>query len=97
MLLSLYKKPEEIYKKNNELNILVLDKFSYLPYVWYEIENIFYNNTPENIKENTVGIHWFNGGDLSKDYQNLFETEKNGNISLINKGSIFPYIQEYIK
>ena len=88
----LYRTPDLIPTKYPNLNILVINKYVYLPYGHKEIHNIFVNNVPENIKPYTVGIHWFNGSNVAVGFEHLLDQNK-----LPVTGSIYPYIKKYIE
>ena len=51
-----------------------------------EITEIFFGNKDigNYIKEDTIGIHWYNGSNISKEYLNNYEENKNNN-SIISK------------
>lgn len=83
--------PDLIPKKYPGLNILVIDKYTYLPYSWNKINDIFVNNIPENIKPYTVGIHWFNGSSIAVEFEKLLDQNK-----LPTTGSIYPFIKKYV-
>ena len=91
MINYLYSSPSTIKKKHPELNILILDNKSYLPYNWNQINDIFIVNKPQNMRPYTVGIHWFNGSNESKKYQMLIN-----NNQLPKTGSIYPYLEKYL-
>lgn len=59
------------------------------------IYDLFFNdNIKDYITDNTIGIHWYNGDKISKDYLNNFEeNSKNGSIisNLIEKYDINSY------
>lgn len=91
MIRKLYPSASSISKKHKNINLLVLHNKYYLPFAYNKIEDIFVNNKSNQINNDTVGIHWFNGSSLSKNYQNLLE-----NNSLPKTGSIYKYIQKYL-
>ncbi|QKF93572.1 dTDP-6-deoxy-L-lyxo-4-hexulose reductase [Fadolivirus algeromassiliense] len=91
LLLKLYKNPSLIKNKYKQLNIITLDKYVYLPYDWNKINEIFLLSLPQNIKDHTIGIHWFNGSKISVMYENMIEENK-----FPDTGSIYPYIKEYL-
>ena len=45
----------------------------YLPLQWYEINKV-YDNMTYNLSNENVGIHWFNGATVSKNYINNLDT-----------------------
>lgn len=49
-------------------NIYILDKDTIYPYRWNEDKHFFYEKNVEWLKENTIGIHWYNGGVNAKKY-----------------------------
>lgn len=74
---------------NGHPDVILLDRASYLPYMWNEVGEIFDSNV-DKIRDNTVGIHWFNGASYCKVIQN-----KLGDIRLVNKlpdAIIYKYI-----
>jgi len=88
----LYNYPDDVKKSHPELNILVMSNDSYLPYQWYDIYAIFLHNKPENITPITIGIHWFNGSNISVEYENMLDRRM-----LPTTGSIYPYIKDYLE
>lgn len=88
----LYAKPYLINNKYPELNILVMNHGSYLPYQWDEVEKIYTDSSPENMQNYTVGIHWFNGSPMSVNYQNMIDRDE-----FPTNGSIYPYIKKYFE
>lgn len=74
-------------------DVVVLKQSSYLPYLWFEANEIF-DTSDNKICDDTIGIHWFNGATYSKTIQNLL-----GDIDKLNytpKGIIFQYIEKFI-
>lgn len=75
-------------------NTVILNQSSYLPYLWYEANEIFDTNI-NRIKDDTIGIHWFNGASHSKKIQNMLDDI--GKVENLPDGIIFKYIQKFIQ
>jgi hypothetical protein len=74
------------------LNIVVMDKWSYLPIDWNQCDFIFHKEAPKDtIRPQTFGIHWFNGGAIAKNYQNAMSAGKAS-----QSGTLYKYIKEYL-
>jgi hypothetical protein len=84
---SLYATPDDITNCLPNINLLLLPESFYLPYDYDNMELIFHKTDTTKIKPYTVGIHWFNGHAVSRNFVNEFP---NGKFSL--KGSIYPYL-----
>ena len=83
----LFKEYDDVYKINKSIKIL--DNTYYLPWQCNELEEFLVKK--DNILPNTtVGIHWFNGGVLSKQYS-IDLTER-----LYNKFEIKCYLDTHI-
>lgn len=91
MIKKMYNTPELIKKEYSNKNILILPLDSYLPYEWNELDQIFLKKNISKIKNNTFGIHWFNGCFEAKNFQNQLEEKKNNNL-----GSINIFIEKYL-
>ncbi len=86
MLQKEFPNPEKLTKEFPAT--LILDRFSYLPYTSNEIKEIF--NSPVNkTKINPIGIHWFNGSPIAKNYIDEFE---NANDKKTFSGMLFQYV-----
>ena len=69
-------------------NTICLPTSIIYPYIWNNIGQFFIqNNTTDLIQENTIGIHWYNGGADSKNYinSNNLDLNLNPNSSIVNK------------
>lgn len=69
------------YPESKILNLPMDIVYPYLPTA--EIYEIFFQG-PDRTTENTVGIHWYNGNFIAKEYQNNFELYRN-NESVISR------------
>jgi hypothetical protein len=87
LIKKIFKTPNLITKAFPPVNILIIPEHYYLPYKYNEIEKIFNTSVLKNIKNDTIGIHWFNGSDITR----KFIIQNNYNI----KNSIFDFIQKY--
>lgn len=79
---------KKIYPIPDSSNIFIMDKFYYLPYNFKSIDQIFNKSVLNNIKNYTLGIHWFNGDNKTKQYQNIKNIPKTA--------SIYPFIKKYL-
>jgi Rps23 Pro-64 3,4-dihydroxylase Tpa1-like proline 4-hydroxylase len=64
------------YYKNfcaNDSNIKILSNEYVYPFDWLTINDFFYSNDDSYIKENTFGIHWYNGSQKTKLFINSFD------------------------
>lgn len=52
-------------------NIKILDSNLVYPFFWNQLDNLFKNNSA--LPENTFGIHWYNGADVTKEFINQFD------------------------
>lgn len=68
----------------DHLELSIIDGSCYLPFDWRSIDNIFGKNSHQKLVDKTIGIHWFNGSDISKFYNNNFNQELENN-SLMSK------------
>ncbi len=95
----------KIFNTNNDLNktrhfeniykVKFLGQEYYLPYEWNQL-NLLYNCVDmSHITENTVGIHWFNGGTKSRKYVNMIEKidSNNFNAKCTMDKLILPYLK----
>jgi hypothetical protein len=58
------------------------------PYKYDETNKLFLTTDKSNITENTIGVHWFNGDRISKDFVNSFKvgyTHNNTITELLNE------------
>lgn len=69
-------------------SFLILDVKSYLPFQWYDQQSIWIDN--KEVPEETFGIHWFNGGQLSRDIINRIDPYNIPNY----KGTLFQFINK---
>lgn len=69
--------------KSRYPNVQSLSDAVVYPYTPEQIEELFFGDTNRTTPE-TIGIHWYNGHELAKRYQNDFDKYKN-NKSLISK------------
>ena len=78
----------EEYNKLNQTEkskITILDNNLVYPFLWNQLEYLFKMNT-KKIKENTFGIHWYNGAIITKEFINNFdENNINPNNSLFEE------------
>jgi hypothetical protein len=70
-------------KNMQKYNIHLLGGNIYLPFYWGHVGALFSRNVDLNKKskfhvfdENTIGVHFFNGGDACKNYIKAFDKEK---------------------
>ena len=78
---------------NSDDSIKICNNDYYLPWQWNELEDLLTNKN-NNLPSNNVGIHWFNGGNLMKKYNNNLSR----NITKFEKSSYFKsLVGEYIK
>lgn len=91
MIKAHYQSPNVIKERFPHLNILVLQKTSYLPIEWDHCDELFKINVPDRIKSNTIGIHWYNGSPIAKEFQN--NLDKN---NYQKTGTIYRYFQQYL-
>ena len=82
--------PSEIKNKFSDVNTLILPAIFYLPYHYSEIP-LIYNTKKIKITSNTVGLHWYNGSCISRDFENQLENNENCSNSILWK-----YIEKYI-
>lgn len=61
----------QIYEIDSKTKIL--DHEFYLPLNAEEVDDIFQNINNITFGKNTVGVHWFNGCDMAKKYQNQLD------------------------
>ena len=47
------------------------------PYKYDETKKMFLITDKNNVTENTIGVHWFNGDRTSKDFVNCFKLDNN--------------------
>lgn len=75
MFSKLFPTQEDCYKIDN---VKICDYCYYLPWAWNELYE-FYDKEYLNNKlpDNNIGIHWFNGADMSKDYANKLNKRLN--------------------
>ena len=92
MINKIFPTPDTIKSAFPHSNVLILDKYSYLPYNWDAVNQIFLHSIPGNIKSYTAGIHWFNGSNVSVGYEMMLDQGK-----FPQTGSIYPFIQKYLK
>jgi len=52
-------------------NIKILESNLVYPFFWNQLDNLFKNNSA--LPENTFGIHWYNGADVTKEFINQFD------------------------
>ena len=88
----LFAKEESVYKIDPQTKIL--DNTFYLPLQCDKFADIFLRNKYHHFGDKTVGIHWFNGSDQSKHYQNQLDERLE---TFQPKVFIDNYVQKYIK
>ena len=75
-------------------NILFVNNETYLPYKWFETPILFEFNQPdvntERVTENSIGIHWFNGSNEAKNFENDFSNGEHYKDAVICK-----YMEKY--
>ncbi|HMQ07313.1 MAG TPA: methyltransferase domain-containing protein [Saprospiraceae bacterium] len=64
-------------KYSDLIHLLIPPHEVYLPFEFNELDLIFCSSPQEYIKNYTFGIHWFNGSDLAKEFQNAYEKVEN--------------------
>ncbi len=69
---SLFPDPNKLLKVDSET--VILDNEFYLPLQCDKFEEIFLKNEYQHFPENTIGVHWFNGSNQSKHYQNSLDS-----------------------
>lgn len=86
LLMSMYPKLEKIKTKFNNFANLSMSTVYPFNSSEKEIREIFFGNKDVGnyIKEDTIGIHWYNGSNISKEYLNNYDENKNNN-SIISK------------
>ena len=52
---------------DNDINVMLDNKF-YMSFLWFEIDELFIENKKNKDLSKTVGFHWFNGSDITKEY-----------------------------
>ena len=52
-------------------NIKILDSNLVYPFLWNQLDNLFKKNNV--LPENTFGIHWYNGAEITKEFINQFD------------------------
>lgn len=80
----------------NENNI-ILDNEIYLPYQWYDTGALYdpaYVNY-DKVTSNTVGIHWFNGHNITKQYISKLHIDKD--ITTNNQSYMDKLISKYLQ
>ena len=82
MIRKLWPQCHDMIRSFPNLNILVEDKYIYLPYEYNELEQLFDHVNLNNLKSKTIGIHWFNGSPQAKTYQNEYTSAINKNVTL---------------
>jgi hypothetical protein len=86
MFNSLFKKYDDVYAIDKDVKIL--DNTYYLPFQCNELEK-FIKKENNILPVNNVGIHWFNGGEISKQYSIDLEDR-------INNFSINCYLDKFV-
>jgi len=83
--------PKECANKNKDINLIILPEYFYLPVHFSQIYVFFDKNKNMEISENTVGIHWYNGHYLSRNFENDLEKQ-----NMIDS-NLWVYIEKYLK
>ena len=62
--------PSSVKQKFPKLNVVVMDKWYYLPFEWDELDKLFDTNSPfdQAAHPKTFGVHWFNGSSKAKQF-----------------------------
>lgn len=69
----IYPNHQKINVNNPELQVIIADKVLYMPYNRSELHNIFEKINYDAIKENTIGIQWYNDSLTAKLFQKNFD------------------------
>ena len=100
LFVNLFPQPSMLIGNENKNNIIIMDKWYYLPYDWNKLHLLYdissFNPSLSNslIRPTTFGIHWFNGAQRTKEFLNNFIIDK---IDKIDKNiPIFKYLEEYL-
>ena len=78
-------------EKYPELNIYNIDRVTYLPYKFNQVNDIFTKDNSTVIHSITVGIHWFNGSPISVNFQNGIDKKE-----IPTTGTIYKYFKKYL-
>jgi hypothetical protein len=77
------------FDKNLPNKMKIIDSTCFYPFSDTEIDKIFSGINLKNLSEDTIGIHWYNGSNISKQFNNFYDYKtKNINntiTELINK------------
>ncbi len=88
----------DINKKNKmkkKYSIEILGKSYYLPYECYQLKSLYNNIDTGQITENTVGVHWFNGADIAREYVSRLNKLHHSKFKI--KCTMDVLIKDYIK
>lgn len=80
-------------KYSDYIHLFIPPHEVYLPFEYNQLELLFNSNHQEGIKDYTFGIHWFNGSDMAKEFQNSYDNEE----SPFRKSTLIPHIQTILK
>lgn len=87
----MFEGPTHLARYRISANITNLPLSVIYPYSWKSKDlKILFHGSINKIQPNTVGVHWYNGSEEAKIYQNNFEVYKNNN-SVMSK-----LVKEYI-
>lgn len=91
LIRKLYNDLQVMKNKHPEINILNIPGSSYLPYASSIMDAIFYRDLPDKVNNDTLGIHWFNGSPIAKNFQNQLDKDIHP-----KTGSLYKYIEKYL-
>jgi len=101
LLDKLYPDYNTISHHHSNLNILDMTSSTIYPFSPRLINLIFNMNAKQFVRKETIGIHWYNGSKISKDFNNTYHLHKGKNLSgfsrIISCGKRTCTIQEYLK
>lgn len=62
--------PQTVKQKFPTLNVVIMDKWHYLPFEWDELDQLFDKVVELPQRPETFGVHWFNGSAQAKQFMN---------------------------
>jgi hypothetical protein len=87
----LYPSPAHLCNRHPDQSIVIFPAFFYLPMSFMDLSFLFDVKKDDLIKDNTVGIHWFNGAGPSRQFENQLEKNEHK-----KTGSLYKYIEKYL-